>query len=132
MARLAERLGLPWSLCYTGRHRDSLPFLDELLAFGDKVRVRTDDEHGLPTAAELLDGVDARTAVYVCGPPPMMEAVRRSIPLDWGTELHVERFSPLPVVDGAPFELELACSGEVVRVGGDQSALAAFGRPGPT
>ena len=126
MARLAERLGVPWSLCYTGRHRDSLPFLDELLAFGDKVRVRTDDEHGLPTAAELLDGVDRRTAVYVCGPPPMMEAVRRSIPLDWGTELHVERFSPLPVVDGAPFELELACSGEVVRVGGDQSALAAL------
>ncbi len=126
MARLAERLGVPWSLCYTGRHRDSLPFLDELLAFGDKVRVRTDDEHGLPTAAELLDGVDGRTAVYVCGPPPMMEAVRRSIPLDWGTELHVERFSPLPVVDGAPFELELACSGEVVRVGGDQSALAAL------
>ena len=64
MARLAERLGVPWSLCYTGRHRDSLPFLDELLAFGDKVRVRTDDEHGLPTAAELLDGVDERTAVY--------------------------------------------------------------------
>ena len=126
MARLAERLGVPWSLCYTGRHRDSLPFLDELHAFGDKVWVRTDDEHGLPTAAELLDGVDGRTAVYVCGPPPMMEAVRRSIPLDWGTELHVERFSPLPVVDGAPFELELACSGEVVRVGGDQSALAAL------
>ena len=126
MARLAERLGVPWSLCYTGRHRDSLPFLDELLAFGDKVWVRTDDEHGLPTAAELLDGVDGRTAVYVCGPPPMMEAVRRGIPLDWGTELHVERFSPLPVVDGAPFELELACSGEVVRVGGDQSALAAL------
>ena len=49
MVRLAERLGVPWSLCYTGRHRDSLPFVDELLAFGDKVRVRTDDEHGLPT-----------------------------------------------------------------------------------
>ncbi|MDT5257884.1 MAG: hypothetical protein QOD10_2964 [Mycobacterium sp.] len=126
MARHAERLGVPWSLCYTGRHRDSLPFLDELLAFGDNVWVRTDDEHGLPTAAELLDRVDGRTAVYVCGPPPMLEAVRRSIPLDWGSELHVERFSPLPVVDGTPFELELACSGEVVRVGGDQSALAAL------
>jgi ferredoxin-NADP reductase len=126
MARLAERLGVPWSLCYTGRHRDSLPFLDELLAFGDKVRVRTDDEHGLPTPAELLKGVDRRTAVYACGPPPMIEAVRRSIPLDGGTELHVERFSPLPVVDGTPFELELACSDEVVGVGGDQSALAAL------
>ena len=117
---------MPWSLCYTGRHRDSLPFVDELLVFGDKVRVRTDDEHGLPTAAELLDGVDGRTAVYACGPPPMIEAVRGSIPLDWGAELHVERFSPLPVVDGTPFELELAHSAEVVAVGADQSALAAL------
>ena len=131
MARLAERLGLPWSMCYTGRHRDSLPFLDELAAFGDKVQVRTDDEHGLPTAAELLEGVDERTAVYVCGPPPMIEAVRRAVPVGSGTELHVERFSPLPVVDGTPFELELARSGKVVGVGGDQSALAAFGRPSP-
>ena len=126
MARLAERLGLTWSLCYTGRHRDSLPFLDELAAFGDKVRVRTDDEHGLPTAAELLEGVDERTAVYVCGPPPMIEVVRRTVPVGSGTELHVERFSPLPVVGGAPFELELARSKRVVGVGADQSALAAL------
>ena len=126
MARLAERLGVPWSLCYTGRHRDSLPFLDELLTFGDKVRVRTDDEHGLPTVAELLDGVDGRTAVYVCGPPPMIEVVRQGVPLGSGAELHVERFSPLPVVDGVSFELELASSREVVGVGGDQSALAAL------
>lgn len=126
MVRLAERLGLNWSLCYTGRHRDSLPFLDELLAFKDKVHVRTDDEHGLPTAAELLDGVDERTAVYVCGPPPMIEAVCRGIPKDSATELHVERFSPLPVVDGTPFELELARTAEIVEVRGDQSVLASL------
>jgi len=124
MARLAERLGIPWSLRYTGRHRASLPFLDELLAFGDKVRVRTDDEHGLPSAAELLDGVDEATAVYVCGPPAMIEMVRRHVGPD--VELHVERFSPLPVVNGMPFELELARTGEIVEVAGDQSALAAL------
>lgn len=125
MVRLAERQGVPWSLCYTGRNRASLPFLDELLVFGDKVRVRTDDESGLPTAEELLDGVDGATAVYVCGPPAMTEKVRRAIPVDSGTEVHVERFSPLPVVDGKPFHLRLR-SGEVVPVAGDQSALAAL------
>lgn len=124
MIRLAERLGLSWSLCYCGRHRDSMPFLDELLAFGDNVHVHTDVEDGVPTVDELLAGVDARTAVYVCGPPPMLAAVRRDIP--HGTELHFERFSPLPVVDGAPFELELAHSAEVIEVGEDQSALAAL------
>jgi ferredoxin-NADP reductase len=126
MVRLADRLGVPWSLVYTGRHRDSLPFVDELLAFGDRVRVRTDAEHGLPTAGELLDGVDRRTAVYVCGPTAMVEVVGRGIAADSGTEVHVELFSPLPPVDGLPFELELAHSGEVVPVAGNQSALAAL------
>lgn len=126
MVRLAERLGVPWSMCYTGRNRDSLPYLDELLAFEGKVRVRTDDRNGLPTATELLDGVDDRTAVYTCGPPAMMEIIRRGVPIGSGTELHFERFSPLPVVDAAPFELELAQTAEVVSVAGYQSALAAL------
>lgn len=124
MVRLAERQGVPWSLCYTGRNRASLPFLDELLAFGDKVRVRTDDEFGLPTAEELLAGVDETTAVYVCGPPAMTDKVRRAIPVNSGSEVHVERFSPLPVIDGQPFRLRLR--GDVVMVAGDQSALAAL------
>ena len=126
MVRLADRLGVPWSLLYAGRHRDSLPFANELVGFGDRVRVRTDAEHGLPTAAELLDGVDGRTAVYVCGPPAMVEVVGRSIAADSGTEVHVELFSPLPPVDGLPFELELAHSGEIVPVAANQSALAAL------
>jgi ferredoxin-NADP reductase len=132
MVRVAARLGVPWTMSYTGRHRDSMPFVDELQAFGDQVRVLTDVEHGLPTAADLLEGVEhGRTAVFACGPPLMIEAVRRSIPLDSGTELHVERFSPLPVVDGAPFELVLSHTGDVVNVDGDTSALAALRQARP-
>lgn len=127
MVRLAAQLGVPWSMCYTGRHRGSMPFLEELLALGNQVQVRTDDDHGLPSAAELLEGVEhGRTAVFACGPPLMIDTVRQSIPLDSGTELHVERFSPLPVVDGAPFELELAHGGDVVEVSGIESALVAL------
>ncbi len=126
MVRLAERRGTPWTLCYTGRSRAALAFLDELLPYGDKVQLRTDDVHGLPTAEALLDDVDPSTAVYVCGPPPMIDAVLRTIPVDSGVEVHSERFSAAPVVDGAPFELELARSGAVVGVGAEQSALAAL------
>lgn len=126
MVRLAERLGLQWSMCYTGRHRDSLPFLDELAPFGDKVRVRTDDRFGVPTADELLAGVDDATAVYACGPPPMMELIRGGVPLESGTEMHLERFSPLPVVDGKPFGLVMARGAEVATVSGDESALTAL------
>lgn len=126
MVLVAERLGVPWTLHYTGRHRGSLPFLDQLLEFGDKVHVRTDDEQGLPTAADLLYGVDDATAVYTCGPPLLIEAIRGSIPADSGIELHVERFSPLPVVDGEAFELELASTGEVVQVEAHATALSAL------
>lgn len=124
MVRLADRLGLDWSLRYTGRHRDSLPFLEELEGFGDRVRVLTDEGSGLPTAADLLDDVTPRTAVYACGPPPMMDLVRAGVPER--CELHIERFSPVPVVHGRPFELVLSGSGEVVAVGAGQSALAAL------
>ena len=122
MVRLAEQVGVPWTLRYTGRHRASMAFLAELEALGPRVTVLTDDG-GLPTAADLLDGVDADTAVFACGPPPMMEMIGRAVPA--GTELHIERFSPLPVVDGAPFELELG-DGEIVAVSADQSTLAAL------
>ncbi|WP_448487916.1 PDR/VanB family oxidoreductase [Mycolicibacterium boenickei] len=126
MVRLAERLDVPWSLYFVGRQRDHLPFLDELTVWGEKVRVRTSGENGRPDAAELLDGVDEKTAVYVCGPPPMSAAVRRALPVGSGVELHVEQFSPPPVVDGIPFEVVLAKSARIVRVGADQSALAAL------
>ena len=124
MIRVAEQLGVPWTLCYTGRHRGSLPFVDELLAFGDKVRVRTDDQGGLPCAGELLGRFDRRTAVYVCGPPLMAQSVIRAIPL--GVELHTERFSPLPVADGMAFEVELARTGDVLAVAPQQTVLAAL------
>lgn len=132
MIRLAERQGTPWTLCYTGRSGDALAFLDELAAFGDKVALRTDDVHGLPSAEALLEDVDPSTAVYVCGPPPMIDVVLRGIPVDSGVEVHSERFSAAPVVDGAPFELELARGGAVVGVGATQSALAALRNAVPT
>lgn len=126
MVALAERQGTPWTLRYTGRNRAALAFLDELAPYGDKVRIRTDDVHGLPTAEDLLDGVDPTTAVYVCGPPPLITAVLRAIPVDSGVEVHSERFSAAPVVDGEPFELELARTGTVLKIGADQAALAAL------
>ncbi len=132
MIRLAERQGARWTLCYAGRSHDALAFTEELASYGDKVRIRTDDEHGVPSAETLLDGVDPTTAVYVCGPPPMIDAVLRAVPSDSGIEVHSERFSAAPVIDGEPFALELAHSGTVIEVGAQQSALAALRNAVPT
>lgn len=126
MIRLAERLGVPWSLHYVGRRHDNLPFLDAFDAWADKVQVHSTDEHGHPTAAQLLHGVDDQTAVYLCGPPAMMRAVLSAVPPESGTELHAELFAALPVVDGLPFDITLAHSTRTVQVAADQSTLTAL------
>jgi ferredoxin-NADP reductase len=123
MARLATRLGVEWSMVYTGRNRDTIPFLDEIASFGDRVTVRTDDEHGLPDATTLLAGVGADTAVYCCGPVPMTTIVAAAVRALPGVELHSERFSPPPIVSGAPFEIEFSTTGEVVEVAADRTVL---------
>nr|WP_280492859.1 PDR/VanB family oxidoreductase [Nocardia asiatica] len=123
MARLAHRLGIEWSMVYTGRSRDTLPFLDEIAGFGDRVVVRTDDAHGLPDASDLLPGVGSDTAIYCCGPAPMITVIADAVRRMPYVELHSERFSPPPIVDGKPFEIQFASTGEVVEVGADRSAL---------
>ncbi|MGH3726459.1 MAG: PDR/VanB family oxidoreductase [Mycobacterium sp.] len=131
MLMTAERLGLNWSMVFTGRSRDSIPFLDELKVFGEKITVRTDDEHGLPSATELLGDIPGATAVYCCGPVPMLELMREALIDRPDVELHYERFSAPPVVDGAPFTVVLARSGERVNVSAGESALAAILRHNP-
>jgi ferredoxin len=69
--------------------------------------------------------------VYCCGPPPVIAVVSAAVRDLPGTELHVERFSPPPVVDGAAFTVELARTGELVDVAADTTVLDALreGRP---
>lgn len=126
MMRAAQRLGLDWSMIYTGRSADSIPFIAEVSAFGDKVTVRTDDVHGLPSAADLIGDTTVPTAVYACGPPPMLEVLRHGLIGHTDIELHYERFSAPPVHDGRPFTVTLAKSGTEVQVGAEQTALAAI------
>ncbi|WP_078327097.1 PDR/VanB family oxidoreductase [Mycobacteroides salmoniphilum] len=131
MLRLADRLELDWSMLYTGRHLASLPFLGELTAYGERVTVRTDDKHGIPDTAALLDQVDEHTAIYACGPGAMIAATRAGLAAGSRTELHHERFSAPTIVDGIAFDIELARSGETVTVNADESALEAIRRVRP-
>jgi ferredoxin-NADP reductase len=125
MIRLAAQRGMNWRAVYAGRSREYMPFLDEVLAVApDRVTVWADDERGrMPTAADLLVDAAPTTAVYVCGPTPMLEAVRIARDEHANAGLHYERFGPPPVVDGIPFELELARSQRVLSVPANRSAL---------
>lgn len=130
MLGLARRLGIDWSMIYTGRSVDALPFVDEVAGYGAAVEIRTDDRRGLPTAADLLGDCPDGTAVYACGPAPMLTAIRTALVGRDNVELHFERFAAPPVTDGHPFQVTVASSGRMVDVGADESLLAALRRAG--
>jgi len=112
--------GREWQLVYGGRTRSSMAFAPELARHGDRVTFRPQDEHGLLDLPTLLGGVHPGTAVYCCGPEPLLAAVEALGPAD----LHVERFTPR--ADDGPrtaFEVELAESGRVLPVPADRSIL---------
>ena len=117
--------GHDWRLVYGGRTRSSMAFRDELERLG-QVEIRPQDEYGLLDLDALLGAPEEGTAVYCCGPEPLLTAVEQRC-ASWpkGT-LHVERFAPKPDAAQGPrheFEVELAESGTVLRVPPDRSVL---------
>lgn len=130
MLGVAERVGVDWSMIYAGRSEESMPFLDEVRRFGDRVEIRTDDVHGIPTADELLgDGLDG-VGIYTCGPAPMLTALRRRLAGRDDVELHFERFAAAPVVGGTAFTVTVASSGATVEVRPEETLLSALRRAG--
>ena len=128
MMRHVERLGVEWSMVYAGRSRNSLPLLDEVAEFGNRIEIRTDDVHGVPTAAQLLGDCPDGTAVYACGPAPMLTAIRGQLAGRDNVELHFERFAAPPVIDGEQFSVCVASTGTTVQVGAEETLLSALQR----
>jgi ferredoxin-NADP reductase len=127
MIGAAEAAGADWSLVYGGRQRSSMAFLDELARYGDRVSVCPQDETGLLDLDGLLGTPREDTAVYCCGPEPLLTAVeQRCAAWPHGT-LHVERFAPRP--QAAPsrsdaFEIVLAQSELTLEVPPERSILS--------
>jgi ferredoxin-NADP reductase len=132
MLATATEVGLPWTMTYVGRSKESIPFRDELDRYGDRITVRTDDEFGLPTAEDLIPQLHRDLAVYCCGPGPMLTVVRDAVAECPGAELHFERFAAPPIKDGVPFDVQLNRSGALLSVPADRSALQTIlaARPG--
>lgn len=130
MLGLAQRLGVEWSMVYTGRSAESIPFVEEVRRFGDRVTVRTDDVNGLPSAEDLLGECPDGTSVYACGPAPMLSLITSRLQGRDRVELHVERFAAAPVLDGAEFTVTVQSSGERITVAADETLLAALLRAG--
>ncbi|MCK9894479.1 PDR/VanB family oxidoreductase [Frankia sp. AgB32] len=126
MTTAAARAGADWELHYGGRARASMAFLDDLGAAGDRVTLYPQDEVGLMDLDGLLAAPRPDTAVYCCGPEPLLAAVERHCAAWPPGSLHIERFTPRDV--GAPvragsFEITLAASGRTLTVPPDRSIL---------
>ncbi len=133
MIAQAEQLGADWRLLYGGRRRASMAFLDELAAYGDRVRVVPQDEEGLLDLPAFLGEPRPGVRIYSCGPAPLLAAMERAC-ADWPAHsLRTERFvadeTGAPVRT-TPFEVELARTGATVTVTPDMTIVDALGRVG--
>lgn len=119
--------GAEWSLLYGGRTRASMAFADDLVeAWGDRVSVRPQDEHGLLDLERLLATPQPDTAIYCCGPAPLLDAVEAASAAWPPGALHLERFAPAAVpsdADDGPFEVEFAQTGVTLTVPADRSIM---------
>ncbi|WP_328611548.1 PDR/VanB family oxidoreductase [Amycolatopsis sp. NBC_00345] len=123
----ADERGADWELCYGGRARSSMAFGPELSRkYGDRVVLRPQNEAGPLDLDDLLGYPEEDTAVYCCGPEPLMAAVEQRCHAWPQGALHVERFAPAEGADSGPrgrFDVELARSGVTVTVPPGKSIL---------
>ncbi|MGI5328584.1 PDR/VanB family oxidoreductase [Actinomadura nitritigenes] len=134
MIRQVAAQGRPWRLLYGGRTLSSMAFARDLTDLGgDRVVLRPQDEHGLLDLPAYLADAEAGSAVYCCGPEPLLQAIetaRGGFPL---LSLHTERFTPRAREDGGPdgvFEVELDRSGRTITVAAKETLLEALEREG--
>jgi ferredoxin-NADP reductase/nitrite reductase/ring-hydroxylating ferredoxin subunit len=131
MAQALRHQGLEHELHYFGRSEEHLAFPDRLAQLGDAVRRHCGLDPGRTRdqLTRVLGRYEPGRQVYVCGPGPMIEAVRElSAAAGWPVEkVHFEYFRNTREIDkSSTFEVALARSCLTVEVGPGQTVLAAI------
>ncbi|MFC5747207.1 PDR/VanB family oxidoreductase [Actinomadura rugatobispora] len=120
MIEAARAQGVSWHLLYGGRTRSSMAFVDRLQGLdAAAVEIRPQDEFGMLDLDSALDAAPADTAVYCCGPEPLLRAIEGAVAERPRLRLHLERFSAPerdPDAADTAFEVELRRSGQVLQV----------------
>jgi ferredoxin-NADP reductase len=119
--------GRPWSLVYGGRTRGSMAFVEQLTEVaGGELHVMPEDEYGLLDLDRFLSIPQPGTAIYCCGPGPLLDAVEQQCKRWPAGALHVERFTPRDTVSGrgdGEFDVRLARTGDCLHVPADRTLL---------
>jgi len=129
MAHVLSAQGQPFELHYAVRSRSEAPFLEELEAqFGARLVIYPADEGTRIDPAALIKAGAHDTLFYVCGPAPLIDAVRdggRAAGVD-EKRICFERFAnAIGATQRRPITVTLARSGKIVDVPADQSILDA-------
>jgi ferredoxin-NADP reductase len=127
MVGVADAAGADWTLDYAGRARSTMAFADELgSAHPDRVRVHAGDEGARLDLHALFGDPREDTAIYVCGPTRLIEAVEALAEAWPPSALHVEHFEAKEFGEPVwkdPFEVEFALTGLTVEVPPEKSIL---------
>ncbi|WP_256468664.1 PDR/VanB family oxidoreductase [Pseudarthrobacter sp. SSS035] len=136
MVREAAQNGADWNLLYLGSDRNSMPFLSELLKYGDRVRVHSKSEHGAMNLTAFIQdpGPPSVASTYACGPHRMLTELGNLFRNDAHGEYYRELFdaagSPVAgVEDSLPFVVETS-DGSEVEVAADETIIDALDRVG--
>ena len=91
MLRRASDDGAEWSFYYGGRSLDSMAFVDKMADYG--VIPWPQDEKGLLPLTQLIEEAGPDTAIYCCGPEPLLSALENACKEAFRPAPHVERFA---------------------------------------
>jgi ferredoxin-NADP reductase len=120
---------VPWRFYYGGRSRASMAFRDRLEALG--AVIWPEDEKGLLPLGEIIAACGPQTAVYCCGPEPLIAAVEAMCAQLGRPAPHVERFAAKAIdTAGDPgdheFTVVISSSGAEYTVPRDRSIVEVF------
>lgn len=138
MAEAARRRQLDYSFVYVGRSRRAMAYLEDVTAaHGHRLRLHVDDEGTSLDIAEVVAAIAADprapvTELYLCGPLPLMDAVRR----EWvanglpQVNLRFETFGSGGSYPSEAFTVHVPQQGVTTQVAADMSMLDALEQAG--
>ena len=121
MATALKAEGRDYRLHYAIRDESAAAFIEQLTQnHGDCLSVHCDDQAGGPLdIAKVLSDANPEAHIYVCGPKPMIEAVKsKAESAGYPAErVHFELFDAAADQDGdSAFEVEVASTGAVYTI----------------
>src|SRR5919112_1208994 len=129
MGKTLKARGADYRFVYGARSRGLMAFVDELAAeHGDRMELRIDDEDSPLDVDELVASVPAGGELYVCGPAPMLDAIKAA----WAragrrpAELRFETFGSSGRFAPESFTVRIPRLGLETLVSGDVSMLEAL------